>query len=124
MAGGHDRLDVAADVEIPDHLDLPGVQELDEVVQYPVGDVLVEDMLVAKAVDVELEGLQFHAPLVGNVFNVDGREIGETTAWTNAGEFGTMKFHGVFALTSAVGESLQLIVFNGDFTVKAILGHG
>ena len=55
---------------------LPWGTGLDEVVQNLVRDGLVEDALVAIALQVELEALEFDARAVGDVGDVDGAEIG------------------------------------------------
>ncbi len=72
------RVDIAAHAEISHHLDIPRFQKSDEIVQYAVGDVLMENFGVTKAVYIELQGFQFDTPLVRHVFDADGGEIGET----------------------------------------------
>ena len=47
-------MDVAADGEVADDFDFPWVEEVDHVLDDDVGDVFVEDLFVAEAVDVEL----------------------------------------------------------------------
>lgn len=48
-----DRLDVSAHVEVTDNGDFPRIQEIDQVLQDDVRYVLVKDVFVAEAVDVE-----------------------------------------------------------------------
>jgi hypothetical protein len=123
MLGGNDRFDIPANVEIPDDLHLPRVQERDKIVHNPVRDVLVKDFLVTEAVNIELQRLQLHTPLVRNILDMNRREIGKTTSWTNAGEFGTMKLDCVFAMCGAIRESFQLIVFNRNLSVQTLVTH-
>ena len=46
MAGGHDGVDAAPDVEVSHHGHLPGLEEFHEVVQDAIGDIFVEVSLV------------------------------------------------------------------------------
>src|SRR5487761_320254 len=66
MASGDDRFDIAANIEIAHHLDPLGIHYFDKVVEKVVHDVLVKDVLGAKAVDVQFQRLQLNTALIGN----------------------------------------------------------
>src|SRR5207249_12313384 len=88
VARGHDRLDVSADVEIADHLHEAWVVQANQVIQDTVDGSLVEHLLVAELVDVQLERLELHQLAVRDVSNADGGEVGKVGLRTKAGEFG------------------------------------
>src|SRR5216683_4573175 len=77
VAGGHHRLDVAADVEVADDLDVTGIEQADEVIEDPVDRGLVEHLLIAELVDVQLQRLQLDQLAVRHVADADGGEVGE-----------------------------------------------
>ncbi len=91
MLGSDHSLDVAAHVEVADDLHLPGIQKLDQIIHDSIRNILVKDLLIAETVDVELKRFKLYTPLVRNILDMDCSEVRESTAWTNAGEFGTMK---------------------------------
>jgi hypothetical protein len=51
---------------------------LQEVIEYPVGDVLVEDPFVSELLQVEFKTLEFDALFVWNVAKNQSAEIGLT----------------------------------------------
>jgi len=55
MAGGHDGLDVAANIEVTDDLHRARVEQFDQVIQDLVDRRLMEDLLIPEPVDVELQ---------------------------------------------------------------------
>src|SRR6185437_13802289 len=86
VTSSDDGLDVAADVEVAFNLDAQRIAGGDEVFENDVDDVFVEDLYVAKRVDVELQTLQLDAALVGNVFYADGGEVWKIRERADRGE--------------------------------------
>jgi hypothetical protein len=79
-------LDAAADVEVADDLDPAGPGGGDEVVEDTVRHVLVEGALLPIRPHVELQRLQLHEVLVGDVADPHRREIGLAGQRAQAGE--------------------------------------
>src|SRR6266516_1717955 len=67
VTGRHHRLDVASDVEVTDDLHEPGIEQRHEVIEDSIHGGLVEDLPVAKLVDVELQRLELDELLVGDI---------------------------------------------------------
>ena len=107
MASRNHCLDVAANVEVADHLDIAGVEQRDQIVQDAVHRGLVEHFLVAELVDVELERLELHQLAVRNVFDPDGGEVGEARLGRKAGELGDGEVDLVISVGIAVGDRFQ-----------------
>src|SRR5581483_9172679 len=82
---GHGGGDAAARGEGPHDLAAPRRARLDEVVEQPIDDRLVEAALGAVALQVELEGLQLDAQLIGDITEGDGAEVGLAGLGTQAG---------------------------------------
>src|SRR3989338_3400422 len=57
----HHGMDAAANVEIADDRDFPGIHQGHPLLQDPVGDVFVEVALVAKRPEIQLQRLQLDA---------------------------------------------------------------
>src|SRR6478672_3733484 len=70
-----DRLDSAANVEVADHLHPSGLAGLRQIVEDAIHSALVEDSVVAKAPEIELEALELQAHVAGYICDVDGSEI-------------------------------------------------
>lgn len=84
-----------------------GVAGGGEFVEKAIGDGFVEYSLVAEGVVIVFEGFEFDAGLVGDVFEFDGSEIGETGFWTDRCEFGAGMVDGVVAVGGGVWESFE-----------------
>ena len=84
-----------------------GLQHGDEVVENAVGDVLVENALVAKALQIHLQALQLDALLVGRVGERERAEIGLAGLGTNRRELGADDFDDVIAAGKLVVECFQ-----------------
>src|SRR5205085_7750748 len=97
-----------ADVEVALHFDEARVERGDEVVGDPVRDRLVERPLVAEGPEVELERLQLHAALVGDVADADRGEVGLPGDRAEAGELGGFEVDLVVARRRGIGEGLEL----------------
>src|SRR5439155_10007689 len=80
-----------------------------EIVEQAIDQGLVEDALVAVALQVELERFQFDAALGGRVGEGDGAEIRLPRLRTDAGEFRTDNFDAVIPAGKRVGKRLQLV---------------
>src|SRR4051812_31035141 len=72
---GDDRLDSAANVEVAHDLHPPRLACGREIVEDPVHRALVEDPVVAKTPQVELQRLELETELVGDVRDDDRPEI-------------------------------------------------
>lgn len=110
------RADAAAGGEGGDELEATGLENGDEVVEDAVGDVLVEDALVAEALEVHLQALQLNALLFGRVRECERAEIGLAGFGADRGEFGTDDFDDVIAAGKLVVEGFQ--------EVAGIFWHG
>src|SRR5579872_294915 len=93
-----DRLDVPANVEVPHDLAVSGGEQPDEVVKHDVDDILVIDVAIAEAVDVQLHRLQLDAPWPRHVADVQRGEIGEARDRAEACEFGDGELDRVIAI--------------------------
>src|SRR6266550_5881320 len=107
VTGRHHRLDVASDVEVTDDLHEAGIEQRHEVIEDSIHGGLVEDLPVAKLVDVELQRLEFDQLLVGDVSDADGGEIGESGIGCQAGELGNREVDLVVTLRFVVRDRLQ-----------------
>ena len=94
MGRGDDRLDVTAHLEICGHFRFPWIKKVNQVIHNLVSDVFVVDPLITILIDVELETLEFDAPLFGHILNLNGREIRKTGDRTN-----TSKLRVVMSMT-------------------------
>jgi hypothetical protein len=70
----------------------------DEIVKNPVRDSLVKSALVAKGPKIELQALEFNAPLIGNAVNCHGCKIWLPRERTEACKFRHLKMNQVIAL--------------------------
>lgn len=107
MLGNDDRADAAAYVEGSGYLHVSGLASFYQFIQEPVGYGFVEDAFVAEAVVVELEGLQFDAKLIGNVFEIDGGEVGLTGFGAYRREFRTGVDDRVVTMRSRIWKGLD-----------------
>src|SRR5262249_35088684 len=81
----------------------------DEVVEQSIRHLLVEDALIAEALEVEFQGLELDARFTGCVRERDCAEIRLTGLWADAGELGTDDLDGKFPARSRIRERLQLL---------------
>src|SRR6476620_722184 len=95
---GDDRLDIAANVEIADQLGPAGPAGQDELVEDAIHHGLVEDMLVAITVEIELEGAQLDNVLVGDESKVNRGEIRVPGERTETGELRTTELDQVISI--------------------------
>ena len=86
MLGHHRRIDAAAHQKLGGQAHEARVRGLDQVVEDPVGDVLVEGAFLAEGPDVELQGLEFHAARIGHVVQLQGGEVRLAGLGAQAGE--------------------------------------
>src|SRR2546425_5166974 len=107
VAGRHHRLDVAADVEVADDLYEPGIEQGHEVIEDSIDGGLVEDLAVAKFIDVELQRLEFDQLLVRDVSDMDRGEIGKAGIGRQAGELGNREIDLVVTLRLVVRDRRQ-----------------
>src|SRR5262245_32847483 len=108
MARGDDGVDAAAHVEVADHRHAPRCERSHEIVQNPVGDILVEVALSSERPEVELQGFQLDALVRGSVDNPDRREVRLAGARADTGEFRTLERDLVVPPGPWVGKGLQV----------------
>ena len=75
--------------------------------QNTVGDGLVEGSHLPIGVDVELQGLQFYASRVGNIFEIKGGKIRLPGFRAQAGEFGNIDPNRIISCRAGVVENLE-----------------
>src|SRR5689334_6044941 len=75
VARSDDRLDAAANVEVTDYLHGLRLARLREIVEDAVHRTLVEDSVVAKAPQIQLQGLELETHFSGHVGDEDRAEI-------------------------------------------------
>src|SRR5579859_4508183 len=75
MFGCHGDRDAAAHREFADYATPVRIERSHQVVEHDVGYVFVENALVAKRPDIQLERLTLHDPLVRNIFHDQMSEI-------------------------------------------------
>jgi hypothetical protein len=85
----------------------PRLDDGDQVVHDFIGDVLVEDSLVAEALQVDLQALELDAFFVGRVGDRDGAEVGLAGLRADRGELGRDDFDLVIAGGKLVFECFQ-----------------
>jgi hypothetical protein len=86
VLGGDDRLDVASNVEIANDFRPARRADRNQVIQNSVDRCFVEEMLVAVAVQVELERLEFNDKAMRHITYVNSGEVGIAGSWAQAGE--------------------------------------
>ena len=82
---------------------------LDQIVEYLVGDVLVEGTLIAKRPDIQLEGFQFDAVLVRYVFQEQRGEIRLAGFRAQAAKLRRTNTDGVVPVRMRVGKGLEML---------------
>jgi len=134
VRNGYEGMNIPAHIEISHHFDFTGIKQLDQVVGDDVGYVFVVDAFVAEFIDVELEALEFHAPVVGLVADEDGSKVRKPRLRTKAGELRTRKLDRILSLLGAIREALELrgadlhrtVFFRGLYCwfYRRFFGHG
>src|SRR5947209_5569519 len=109
VTGAHDRLDVAADVEVAFDLDFHGVARRDEVFEDDVDDMLVENLHVAERVDVKFQALEFDAALRRDVLDAKGREVREVGERADAGELRQLEADAYLTARIFIGEGVERV---------------
>ncbi len=104
----HPRRNPAPRREGPNHFAAARPACRHEIVEQAINDVLVENPLVAVALQIEFEGLQLHAQLRWCVGEGDGAEIRLARLGTEARELRTDDLDGVIAAGVLVGKGFQL----------------
>jgi len=97
----------AAHVELRGQAHEARIAGAHQVVEDAIGDVFVEMPFLAERPDVELEALQLHATLVGDVIEIQGGEIRLAGFRAQAGEFRDFHMDVVIAAGIRVVEGFQ-----------------
>ena len=87
----------------------PWLEHGHQIVEDPIGDVLVEDSLVAEGLEIQFQALQFHAGLIGHVAEREGAEVWLAGLRADRGELWTDMLNGVITARELVGKGLKLI---------------
>lgn len=103
--GDDDAGNSASDGEFSGDAHPAGVADGGEFVEKSVSDGFIENALIAEGVVVELEGFEFDASFIGDVFEFNGGEIREPGFWADGGELWTGMVDGEIAVGGGVGES-------------------
>lgn len=91
-------------------LEPPGFEGGDEVIRDPVADRFVKGSLVPVGPEIELEALQLHAELIGDVTDLDPGEIGLAGPRTEAGELRAIQMDFIGAIWIGIWKNLQFLV--------------
>jgi hypothetical protein len=97
----------AANVPTGRELEISGRDRGDEIVKNPVRDRFMKSALVAKGPKIELQTLEFNAPLISNAVDGHRCEIWLPGEWTEAGKFRNLKMNQVIALRRRIGEGFE-----------------
>jgi putative Ca2+/H+ antiporter (TMEM165/GDT1 family) len=108
VGGADHRLDAAAHVEVPHHLDPAWCRRRHEIVEDAVGHVLVEGADVPVRPGVELDRPELDEPLVGHVADAEGREVGLAGHRAEAGELRDLERDLIVAVGVRVRHRLEL----------------
>ena len=101
--------EAAAGKEFAPNFDVPGMEEVDQVVHDDIDAVFMEVAVIAEAEEVEFQGFAFYHEISWNVGDVDGSKIGLSGFWTEAGEFRTVEFDKIVAVFVFIGNSFQIV---------------
>ena len=71
----HYGMKVAPGMKIAQHLEIAGFQEVVEILIDAIGSLLMGDISAAVLVQIELKGLKFYHPSIGDIRNMNGGEI-------------------------------------------------
>ena len=107
VGGADDRLDAAAHREVPHDLDPARRRRGHEIVQDPVGHVLVEGPFVPVRPDVELDRLELEQVPVRHVADSNRGEVGLAGAGAHARELGDLEADLVVAVRVRIGHDLE-----------------
>ena len=101
--------EASAGEEFAPDFDVPGMEEVDQVVHDDIYAVFMEITVIAEAEEVELQGFAFYHEISGNVGDVDGGKIGLPCLRAETGKFGTIKFDEIVAVFVFIGNSFQIV---------------
>lgn len=93
------------DVKFATHQAPMGIQHRDQVIQYLVNDVLVENPFVPERPDVKFKGLRLDDLLVRHIADTNRCKIRLTGRRTNTGKFIRFELHQVISAGRMIGES-------------------
>ncbi|OGI50286.1 MAG: hypothetical protein A3A87_02015 [Candidatus Muproteobacteria bacterium RIFCSPLOWO2_01_FULL_60_18] len=93
-----------------------------QIVQNPVGHVLVEMPLVAVGPDIKFQGLQLHAQPVRDVFQGQAGEVRLAGPGTQTGELRTFDLDDIIPVRMRIGEGIQILAGLGRHGLAAGFG--
>ena len=94
----------------------------DQVIENPVGHVLVKGALIAERPDVQLQGLEFDAQLVRDIFKVQGGKVRLAGFWAQAGELRHPDTDDVITFGMWTGKGIQILAGLGRHRLEGY-GH-
>ena len=80
----------------------------DQIIENPVGDVLMEGTFIAKRPDVQFKGLQFDTQLLRYVLKEQRGEVGLAGLRAQAGKFRRANADGVIPVRVRIGKGFQI----------------
>ncbi len=101
--------EAAAGEEFAPDFDIPGMEEVNQVIHDDIYAVFMEVAVIAEAEEVELQGFTFYHEISGNVGDVDGGKIGLPCLRAETGKFGTVEFDKIVAVFVFIGNSFQIV---------------
>src|SRR5215475_11456319 len=87
ITGANVGLDIAPQVEIALDLEFQRIAGSNKIFQYSINHMFMENLHVTERVDVEFERFQLNAAVIGNITNVQCREIRKIGKGTDCREF-------------------------------------
>lgn len=84
------------------------IYRIHDVVEYLIRYRFMKHALVSKVPDIQLQALEFHAPLVGNVIQIQTRKIRLTRERAQAGKFWNLNMYLKISAGMRIGKTLQL----------------
>jgi len=122
MADPDNRVDIPAWMEVRLELHPLGITGLDQVIENPIGDLLMGDAAVAITVDVQLDGLELENPRTRLIEQAHHRKIRITGEGALAGEFRQFDRNLVGAPWPWVVKANQFGFRNSTFAVQRCAG--
>lgn len=101
--------EAAAGKEFAPDFDVPGMEEVNQVIHDDIDAVFMEITVIAEAEEVELQGFTFYHEISGNVGDVDGGKIGLPCLRAETGKFRTVEFDKIVAVFVFIGNSFQIV---------------
>jgi hypothetical protein len=131
MLGHHRRVNAASHIEFSDQAHESRRCGGNQIGEYLVGHRFVERAAIAEGPNVELQRFQFHAALIGDIFEFQRGEVGLSRFRAQAGELRNGHPDRVVALGRGVGKDFEGVAHRARglrlcrllYTTRHIDGH-